>query len=230
MPSSKETGIVLLPGMDGTGEFLKPLAEQLSRHRQVLVVDYPTDRVQNYDELVSHVRERLPDDRAIVLGESFSGPIAIEVAAADPRVVGLVLASSFSRHPLPTQLAPLTRLFDHRWMPISVVIAALVGAAATPKLREHLRDVLVDLPREIIQARVREVLRVDKRKRLSETRCPMLCLHGRKDRLVRKRHVDDIVAARPDCEVYWLDGPHMLLATHTYAAARAIEEFCRRLN
>jgi len=70
----------------------------------------------------------------------------------------------------------------------------------------------------------------DKRKRLSETRCPVLCLHGRSDRLARKGPVNDAVAARPDCQVHWLDGPHMLLATHTDMAARIIEEFCGHLN
>jgi pimeloyl-[acyl-carrier protein] methyl ester esterase len=230
MPLSKKTAIVLLPGMDGTGEFLKPLAARLSRYRPALVVGYPADRVQNYDQLVSYIRERLPYDRVVILGESFSGPIAIEVAAADSRIVGLALASSFSRHPLPRQLVPLTKLLDARWMPTSILVAALMGSSVTPELREHLRQVLAALPREIIQARVRDVLRVDKRALLSETKCPVLCLHGRKDRLVRKRHIDDIVAARPDCHVHWLDGPHMLLATHTDAAANVIEEFCRGIS
>jgi pimeloyl-ACP methyl ester carboxylesterase len=229
MPSFKETAIVLLPGMDGTGEFLEPLAAQLSRSRPAIVVGYPVDRVLNYDQLVSYVRERLPHDRVVILGESFSGPVAIEVAAVDPRIVGLILASSFARHPLPSWLAPLAKLLDAKWVPTSLIVAALMGTAAAPRLGERLRQVLAGLPREIIQARLRDVLRVDKLKQLSETRCPVLCLHGRKDRLARKRHVDDIVAARPDCEVHWLDGPHMLLATHTDAAARVIEEFCRNV-
>jgi hypothetical protein len=71
------------------------------------------------------------------------------------------------------------------------------------------------------------MLRVDKRGRLREIKCPMLCLHGRSDRLVSKKHVDEIVAAQPGCEVYWLDSSHMLLATHTEAAARVIENFLR---
>jgi len=230
MSSSKATAIVLLPGMDGTGEFLRALAERLSSDRPVRLIDYPTDRVLEYDQLVAHVRECLPSQRVVVLGESFSGPIAIEVAATDRRIVGLILASSFARHPMPRQLAPLTKLLGVRWMPTSVIAAALMGSWATPKLRQRLRDVLADLPREIIQARARDVLRVDKRKRLSETRCPVLCLHGRSDRLARKGPVNDAVAARPDCQVHWLDGPHMLLATHTDMAARIIEEFCGHLN
>jgi pimeloyl-ACP methyl ester carboxylesterase len=101
-----------------------------------------------------------------------------------------------------------------------------MGSGATPKLKERLGQVLTQLPPEVLQARVRDVLRVDKQRRLSEVTCPTLCLHGRSDRLVGKRQVDEIVAARPTCQVRWLDSSHMLLATHTDAAVHEIEEFC----
>jgi hypothetical protein len=39
MPTSEASTIVLLPGMDGTGELLKPLAARLSARRPVVVVD-----------------------------------------------------------------------------------------------------------------------------------------------------------------------------------------------
>jgi pimeloyl-ACP methyl ester carboxylesterase len=183
MHTPEKIAIVLLPGMDGTGELLRTLAEKLSTHRPVQIIGYPVDRFLSYDLLVSCVRDRLPNDRFVVLGESFSGPIAIEIAATDPRVVGLVLASSFAWHPLPTQLTVFTRLLDLRWIPTSVVVAALMGSAATPQLRVHLRQVLATLPREIIRARAQDVLRVDKRGRLREIKCPVLCLHGRSDLL-----------------------------------------------
>jgi pimeloyl-[acyl-carrier protein] methyl ester esterase len=230
MSAPEKTAIVLLPGMDGTGEFLRPLAEQLSRHRQVLLVDYPADRCLGYDQLTSYVRDRAPGDRFVVLGESFSGPIAIEIAAIDARVAGLVLASSFARHPLPTQFAAFAGLLDLRWVPTGVLVAALMGSAATPELRVRLREVLARLPREVMRARAQEVLRVDKRGRLAEIKCPMLCLHGRSDRLVSKRHADDIVAVQPACQALWMDASHMLLATHTDAAANLIEDFCEQVD
>ena len=74
-------------------------------------------------------------------------PNAIEIAATDRRVVGLVLASSFARHPLPTQFAAFARLLDLRWIPTRVVVAALMGSAGTPKLKAHLREVLAEVPR-----------------------------------------------------------------------------------
>jgi pimeloyl-[acyl-carrier protein] methyl ester esterase len=227
MGTPEKTAIVLLPGMDGTGELLRTLADQLSAHRPVQLIGYPVDRSLTYEQLVAYVRERVPNDRFVILGESFSGPIAIEIAATDSRVVGLVLASSFARHPLPTRLAAFTRLLDLRWIPTSIVVAALMGSAATPRLRVRLRQVLATLPREIIRARAQEVLRVDKRGRLRDIKCPVLCLHGRSDRMVSKRRVDEIVAALPGCQLRWLDSSHMLLATHAKAAAGMIEDFCK---
>ncbi len=227
MGTPDKTAIVLLPGMDGTGELLGALSDKLSAHRSVQLISYPVDRPLNYDRLVAYTRERLPDDRFVALGESFSGPIAIEIAATDPRVAGLVLASSFARHPLPTRFAVFARLLDLRWIPAAIVVAALMGSTATPELEARLGEVLARVPRDIMRARAREVLRVDKRDRLREIECPVLCLHGRRDRLVRRKHVDEIVAAQPDCRVHWLDSPHMLLATHAEAAARVIEDFCQ---
>jgi predicted alpha/beta-hydrolase family hydrolase len=65
---------------------------------------------------------------------------------------------------------------------------------------------------------------------LEDIASPILCLHGRADRLVRRRSVDEIVAVQPRSRVCWLDAPHMLLATHTEEAAVAIEAFCAQLT
>ncbi|KRQ96567.1 hypothetical protein CQ12_08895 [Bradyrhizobium jicamae] len=180
--------------------------------------------------MAAHVRERAPNRPFVVLGESFSGPIAVEIAAADPRAVGLVLASSFARHPLPAQFAALTRLLDLRWLPKRIIATALMGSEATPELTARLRHVLAALPREVLQYRAREVLRVDKRDRLRGVACPVLCLQGRFDRLVNRRQVDEIVAAQPRCHVHWFDSSHMLLATRPEAAAKAINQFCEHMD
>ena len=62
MGTPEKTAIVLLPGMDGTGELLRTLADQLSMHRPVRLIGYPVDRPLNYDQLVCFVRERVPSD------------------------------------------------------------------------------------------------------------------------------------------------------------------------
>jgi|KBSSwiStaDraftv2_1062776.scaffolds.fasta_scaffold126257_3 pimeloyl-ACP methyl ester carboxylesterase len=226
MGTADKIPIVLLPGMDGSGALLTRLVECLASFRPVLVISFPNDKPLTYDDLTAHVAERLPDSRFVLLGESFSGPIAIEVAARQQRVAGLVLAASFARHPMPSLFAPLARMLDLKWVPARLVEAALLGTAKRPDLKETLRQVLATLPPEVIRIRASEVLRIDKRDRLRAVSCPILCLHARFDRLVARKCLDEITSLRPHCEVRTLNAPHMLLETHPVEAASMINAFC----
>ena len=79
--------LVLLPGLDGTGKLFSEILKALEGRVATLIVDYPKDVSLGYDELeVLKVRcAALPDDRPFVLlGESFSGPLAIRIAAHPP--------------------------------------------------------------------------------------------------------------------------------------------------
>jgi pimeloyl-ACP methyl ester carboxylesterase len=229
MSTSDNIAILLLPGMDGSGTLLNELIDKLSSRRRVTTIAYPNAKPLTYDELTSFVLERIPESRFVVLGESFSGPIAIEVAATAPRAVGLILASSFARHPMPSSFAPIARMIDLRWVPARAIEALLLGTTERPDLQARLHRVLAKLPREVIRARVSEVLRVDKRHRLQAVACPMLCLCGRFDRLVGRKSLMEIASLRPDCQVRMLGAPHMLLQTHPAEAANAINDFCDQI-
>jgi pimeloyl-ACP methyl ester carboxylesterase len=229
MGAADNMAILLLPGMDGSGSLLTALVERLASRRPVRVISYPSSAPLTYDDLTAFVMERTPDSRFVILGESFSGPIAIEVAATERRVAGLILASSFARHPMPRVLVPLAKILDLTRVPKRIVEASLLGSSATPELIASLHQVLAALPRDVIRARASEVLRIDKRNRLLAVTCPMLCLHGRYDRLVRKAYLDELIASRPNCEVRMFDAPHMLLETHAAEAATAINGFCDRV-
>lgn len=77
---------------------------------RVEVVAYPADRVLD-DQLQAFVADRLPGDAPFLLvGESFSGPFAIRIAASrPPGLSGLVLCASFAVSPRPW-LGPLRPL------------------------------------------------------------------------------------------------------------------------
>jgi pimeloyl-[acyl-carrier protein] methyl ester esterase len=225
-----KTPILLLPGMDGTGESLAQLADRLKSVRLVRVISYPQNKPLGYDDLIALVAERTPKERFVILGESFSGPIAIEIAAADRRVAGLILASSFAWRPFPSIIAAFSPLLSSKWMPAKFVEAALLGSTGTPELRARLHKTLKELPQNIVGRRVAEVLRVDKQERLRQITCPVLCLQGRFDRLLGKRGVRQIASVKPHCQVVWFEASHMLLETHHDAAAEAINAFCDQLR
>jgi pimeloyl-ACP methyl ester carboxylesterase len=217
--------------MDGTGELLSEFAANLSLRRPVQIIRYPADPDMGYDELSAFVLASVAHPQFVILGESFSGPIAIEVAASKlERVAGLVLASSFACHPLPKMLARFSRLVNVRWAPRIAIEAMLLGAGATPALKDLLAQVLARVPGDVLQARIRFALSVDKRASLQHVTCPMLALHGRFDRIVGKGSAAQIQRIRPDCESYWLDASHMLLETSAKAAASHVADFLRAIE
>jgi len=86
--------LVLLPGMDGTGELFSKFIETLAPGTESIVVRYPTTGALGYAELERIARSKLPTDRPfVILAESFSGPIGILLA---PSV--RIVAASGRRH------------------------------------------------------------------------------------------------------------------------------------
>jgi pimeloyl-[acyl-carrier protein] methyl ester esterase len=220
--------ILVLPGMDGTGELLGPFVAQLSTRMSVQVVTYPPGEPLGYAELIARVEAQAPNLPYMILGESFSGPIAIDIASRDPLVAGLVLASSFARHPLPSWLEPAARWIDVRAVPQAAIAAALLGPDGDAMLRARLAEVIAKVAPGTMRARASAALRVDKRRELKSIGRPVFCLAGRRDRLLGTRCIAEIQAVKPACEVTWFDAPHMLLETHAAAAAEAVVEFCSR--
>ena len=78
----RETAIVLLPGLDGTGTLFRPLLAHLPSPLRPIVVAYPGNEKLGYDALRQRVMAALPTEEPfVILGESFSGPLALMAAA-----------------------------------------------------------------------------------------------------------------------------------------------------
>src|SRR4051812_16660002 len=106
--------LILMPGMDGTGELFAPLLRALGNSIETTVLRYPTDEPLGYSELLPRVRAALPASGPFVLlGESFSGPLAIMIAAEAPAGLrGVILSASFASNPirwLPQFVRPLVQ-------------------------------------------------------------------------------------------------------------------------
>lgn len=110
------TTLLLLPGLDGTGRLFGPLLRELSAGWHPVVVSYPMDANADYEVLTQLALRAVPADGPLVLlGESFSGPVAIKLAVAlGARVQALILCCSFARNPRPG-LRRLARFID--WLP-----------------------------------------------------------------------------------------------------------------
>ncbi len=54
--------LVLLPGLDGTGDLFAPLLQALPLSMQPVVVTYPAGQAMSYEALLEHVQKLLPTD------------------------------------------------------------------------------------------------------------------------------------------------------------------------
>jgi pimeloyl-ACP methyl ester carboxylesterase len=82
--------------MDGTGDLFAPLIDAFGDTIACTVVRYP-DEPLDYAGHEAIARAALPTHRPyVILGESFSGPIAVSIAGSEPPgLVGYVLCASF---------------------------------------------------------------------------------------------------------------------------------------
>jgi pimeloyl-ACP methyl ester carboxylesterase len=223
------TTLVLLPGLDGTGTLFGPLVEALAGKLRVTVLSYPVDRALGYDALEAIADAGLPAQGPLVLlGESFSGPLAVSIAARHPdRVVGLVLCCSFVRNPRPLLglLRALLPLVPFGQVPLALMAAVLFGRFDTPSLRAGLARALAPVPGAVLRARLRSVIDVDATGRLDRVTCPVLYLQAGEDLLVPASVSRSLVRRHPSVEVLRLRGPHALLQAMPEACAKVIAVF-----
>jgi len=219
--------------MDGTGTLFADLVPVLPPDLRPVVVAYPMDRPLGYAELTQFVSEQLPSNEPyVLLGESFSGPVAIGLAAKRPAgLAGLVLCATFAKNPRPA-LAPLRLLLGilpfPLWM-LSLVSPLLLSSNRDKRISRALRIAAACVNARVWRARLRAVLDVDVSAELKSVEVPILYLQAADDRLIPPSAARFITEQVSSMEVLQIDGPHLLLQTRPHASAAAISAFMRQI-
>lgn len=132
--------IVLIPGIQGRWEWMRPAVTALAKHHRVISFSlcdertspFPCDPERAFENYISQVGmalDRARVDRAVIAGVSYGGLIATEFAARNPdRVGALVLANALHSSWQPDLLQQ--RYLDS---PIRSVPRFLAGAAGRAK-------------------------------------------------------------------------------------------------
>ncbi len=221
--------LIILPGMDGTGLLLEPFLAALGPGFDAKVVRYPDQETWGYAELELAARAALPETGPLfILGESFSGPLAVRLAAAHPgRVVGLILCASFVRNPRPalSWLRPLVRALPLSIAPTALIAPWLFGARAPAHMRFALAETLARISAATLKTRLRAAMEADVSAVFSGLDMPVLYLRARQDRIVPRPASELAVRLNPRTRVIDIDAPHFLLQTAPALAAQAIINF-----
>jgi pimeloyl-[acyl-carrier protein] methyl ester esterase len=226
--------LVLLPGLDGTGELFTDFVNALSGSFETVTVRYPADRFLSYSELASLIRNSCPpSERFVLLAESFSTPLAIQYAAANPtNLAALVLCAGFASSPvhgwrrllgsLLTQIVfriPLPKFAARYW---------LVGPSAPYSLLTSVRVAISSVKPNVLAGRFRAVIACDALAELEQIAVPILYIQAKQDRLVRASCLEEIRRIKPQLVVAILDGPHLLLQREPRKSARLVLEFVQQ--
>jgi pimeloyl-[acyl-carrier protein] methyl ester esterase len=221
--------------MDGTGLLVQPLLAALPDSLSPIVLRYPGDRPLTYEELLPIVMATIArHGRFVLLGESFSGPLAVMIASTRPAgLAGLILCASFVTAPR-RFIRPLVQAFARAplfasYLPYKRLGVRLLGLA-DPAHRRMFDDMERLVKPSVVAHRVRMVFRTDVRNALRSCQVPMLYIQAKKDLLVPRRNLREIQKIKPEIQVVSIDSSHSILQNHPVAAARAIETFIHSLH
>jgi len=226
--------LLLLPGLEGSGDLFSGLIEELGPLFDTRVVRYPNS-CRTYEAVAGVVRKEFTGSSPFVMvAESFSTPISVQLAGdAQHGIEGLVLCNGFVSNPLST-LESLWASAAAPWLfrfPLTSIAARtfLVGPDAPDQLVADVRHAVGPVPPDVLCARLRAVLGCDVRDALRRIRVPVLCLQSGRDRLIGERASREILRIKPDIAMERIDGPHLLLQREPRECAEIIGRFVDRV-
>lgn len=186
--------VVLVPGMDGTGLLFYRQIPSIARAYRVTSYEL-RDAATTMDELVADLEQIVdavagPDRRAIVIGESFGGALAMSFALAKPdRVHRLIVLNSFPHFGPRIRLhAAIAGLHAIPWGAMTLVrrlTAFRLHSRHTHRSEiDRFMQLTARASRRGYVNRLRILTRYDIRDRLSELQSPTLFLAAELDHLV----------------------------------------------
>ena len=223
--------------MDGSGDLFEEFAgalREIAPDISIVIVRYPPDRPMGYAELIAYARAQLPTGQNyVVLGESFSGPVGIMLAAENPPgLVGLILCCTFARNPAPGLwlLRPMLGWLPTNHLPPALLRFYLMGREASALLQTRLATALSRLGRGVLAARMAAVLDVDAISQLAQVRVPALYLRATLDRLIAQGIAQGLRAHLPSLQIADFPAPHLLLQTRPRETAARVLKFIEALG
>ena len=170
----------------------------------------------------------------VLLGESFSGPLALMAACTcRPNLRSVILVVSFIRNPV-GWLPKWARIFAtesvFRFSHLFIKAKALASGYSTSSLLALLGRAHSMVHPAVMAIRAREILAVDVSAELRQCPVPVLYLQAGNDCVVPMHNLDFIRKIRPDVQSWVIPGPHLVLQTRPRESVVAICEMFKTLN
>jgi pimeloyl-ACP methyl ester carboxylesterase len=234
--------LVLVPGLAGGVDLLGPLAGELARDFQVISFqlrgeDDPFALRRRFDlrDLVEDVGEFLDWfglERPALMGVSFGGVLALELAIRRPGRIGALVTQGvgprfepgllqqaagliLSRYPLPANNPFVNQFFN----------LFFGGRQAPGPLFDFVTGQCWRTDQSVMAHRFRMAERADFTGRVAGVRVPALLMAGERDLLVSGNGLRELAGQLPGARAVRFPGGHLAFVTQPERMAREVREF-----
>jgi len=240
--------IVLIPGLAGGWRLVAPLAERLARRFEVIVCGLRGDRfptggpwardVADHAQDVAEVIGRLGLERPTVLGVSFGGAVALELAAGHATKLGALIVQGAEARFRSTKAATIARRVlerfpipsDNRF--VNQFFNLLhAGRPGPGPLAEFVVERCWETDQSVIARRLALLENFDVADRLWRVEVPTLVLAGSRDVVVPASSQRSLAASIAGARFVTLEGAgHVGFLTHRAEFAREVARLLRRVK
>lgn len=227
--------LIYAPGMAGQACSYNFFREALGTRMDAAIVQYPNSEVLDDGQYKQLIRDALPTDGSpfILMGESFGSQRCFEVALEQPEgLAGCVFASGFlgDPNPLLTGIGSQSLFAGWNRFKSDPRLAATFHGFERENGIERMTAILDESQNtdpEVLRTRIEIMSSADVPAATLDLQ--VMLFHARKDRLVTRGAGRRLRLACPQATVYWIDGPHFVLASHPAEIADAVTGFATRL-
>ena len=218
--------LLLLPGLDGTGELFKPILYYLEKDYDVSVLSY-NDSLNSYKDYVNYIKKYIPKDDFVIVAESFSGYILYLLLQDNiSNLKGVVFVASFLRTPR-RFLLKLSKYFINFNIPkIDIKFLLLNGCKNSDRVN-LVYNVVNNIPKSILLKRL-ELIKTLNQPNIKVV-IKTLYLRASRDFLVPKNIQKYFLSVFKNLKIVDIKGGHLLLQSNLKESAKAISDFVESL-
>ena len=213
--------IVLLPGLDGTGDLFEPILNQFPKYIDVAIIRYNNNKKQTYKELIEYVANQLPKDDFILVAESFSGYIAYEIGLKRfKNLKQIVFVATFLTNPRPIILNLIPSFIFRLHIPKFIIKWLFLGFNANNNIINLFQKTISNIPPEVIWFRLQEIKKLNPTN--NRLNLPTTYILATQDCLVPKSSLRDFQKLCQNLKIYPIEGKHLILQSKPKDCAKII--------